>query len=162
VDVIAPMIVAALVNGNEAVGVIDKPWTSRIDQLRRPHRDALDHSIPRAQSLASISDSIERWCTSSFWKWSMLEGSADPTRRLLVRSRLVDHPDDVVPVHERGHHHGGDHVHDPFPFTFTSTIRYDPFPFPSTLTTALLSRRMPSCFRLSHAPSTHLALSGMS
>ena len=80
VDVIAPVIVAALVSGNDTVGVIDTPWTSKIVQLRQRRHDAFEQLAAPYASVASVHG-------------------------------RVDHPDGVVPAHERGHDHGVDHVH---------------------------------------------------
>ena len=46
VDVIAPVMVAALVSGNDTVGVIDKPWTPKIDQFHKHRHGAFDQLEP--------------------------------------------------------------------------------------------------------------------
>jgi hypothetical protein len=99
VIVIDPLIVAALVSGNDAVEVIDTVDEDATGRSEQPIARAC--STPRS-SMYTGADRIARLGTP--WRcWR-----AD--RSLIVQG--IDHLHGVVPAHERGHDQGVDHDHD--------------------------------------------------
>jgi hypothetical protein len=98
VSVIVSVIVAALGNGDDIVGVIE----SRVDALRQADRTAESWS-----QLISTSEGAPFATNRGTQRIpGTPAGLCD-----LARPREIDHAHDVVAVPERGHDHGDDHAH---------------------------------------------------
>ena len=141
---IRPMIVAALANGNDAVGVIDTVSDEVTSGRERPTTQAC--STSRNSTYTSARSNFSPWriayvnsCRGGTRTWPInfgappsrfrrtslraVAGQREPTRpNTLHRGDAdeaerslsvhgVDQAHGVVPVRERGHDHGSDHVH---------------------------------------------------